>query len=1449
MSIIRKNNKSVTPIKRVFKHINGVDTEIKKVQKYNTNASTSVDVWPPSARRIDATLSADTVPKQTIIAETTYPVGEINQQFEPVLTVKVKPHPANAGWYLTTTTGYNLNGHENVIYYGEKNILIPTNTLPELGKFTHNIVVEPKVAGSCEAITCWFLQEESDIIQSNANYIAQWNFNNTLTDSVNGLTLINQTRLNYPEAVPEAVYVDGYNTGDAAIRADYSPVLAGIDDTLPYFDYNVDLSSYIGNDWYQKGLSFSVAAVVRDNATIGFETPGTTAGRLTIAWSWLQPYANLSSSGGNFGTVPVTTAADRISADSAGNYNYSHLAITMEPIVDIYNHPEFTVDADGLGTPVDATAGGINIVWQDPTKSTARRTYAMNTNDVRAYYDTTGNRVNFPRETLNATSWSVLLYRFYINGVMFAGNFAPIPTELLVNGAASTGGYLQPAMPANGNFRFRTSNDPNSAISRIQYFDYISVAEGTMTYNDILTEAANYGVQPGVIKDEVEYKVTSARYRFEPANKTIGGPNVPLSPLLKMFAIDNETLMIGSSPNTFYQERMEDEFPYLAGSDFNHYFSPGYANAIHWELNYYDLFRDYQRQITAFWNDSSNVSLVDATDGTTPIGFTAIRRWNNAVGMRLRKFVDDPALVLNDWKTCKQAEVQEFLIIKLDSPLSQGDSITVNVAGGYSINYTHDHNIPSRAIKVNQVGYQNEPSTPKLAFIGQWLGVHLTLEESQAEEKHPELPDLARSAYYPTQATGWDGTFEIRSVVDQSTVYTGTAQKRNTSDLVASEGWLSWNVAKTGEEIWELDFTDISAADGEYQVYVPSMGYSWKFILGNQAPAKAMYTYTRGLTYQRSGYGGITNPYFPVEFPVAKEESFTSAFPPDWATWGDATEANAGGISYTDLTGDGMGFGVMGANATGKRERNVKGGYHDAADFDRRHVHMRVPRYFCEAFLEDPSKWTEGQFDLQESNDGSGIPDILKEAMWGVDIWFQTQLPEGHAHAGAIRAHIETDKHEAGLTATNDPTWKYYIAQPTARETLNYVQSAALLSRCLYKVDTKEAHRQAEKYAQSAIAAWDYGVNNLYSGSFKDKSDNVYEYNERQDKRDALIYGAATAMYALTRNKKYLPYLSDEYFELWWPNMHQGAGMEGYGVSVKLHLWDLLFEIADIVPKHHAMLSSLILYTADFWAEMIEKDNYYLCWWAQNKGEYTPFFGRPGFNPDWQLPARMEIGSGGNFFGEWNGYGAQHPEKRLMALVHAWAYTRDEKYRNAIIKSMGYWQGANSNGITKTCGLGHSNPSWMLDWHIPGMENQGWWHGRKGVSPYGGMSIGGNFSSGSIALGSAGWGAKADAQSTYGFVAIDMSSLPGYLLEAGTTAASVSGFLARIMPQHRLQSWNLGPYKPQAGEYTVWETMAGKCQIQGVILKNGEAWVPDPSWALEGSTDTKWDVDGHFPSF
>jgi endoglucanase len=99
-------------------------------------------------------------------------------------------------------------------------------------------------------------------------------------------------------------------------------------------------------------------------------------------------------------------------------------------------------------------------------------------------------------------------------------------------------------------------------------------------------------------------------------------------------------------------------------------------------------------------------------------------------------------------------------------------------------------------------------------------------------------------------------------------------------------------------------------------------------------------------------------------------------------------------------------FGNLVAGKTDVLVPEAWGGNMDAGDWDRRINHIFTPRLYLELVEMNPEYFKNLCLYIPES--GNGLPDIVNEAIYGLDIYRRMQLPDG-----GIRGGVESSEHPA----------------------------------------------------------------------------------------------------------------------------------------------------------------------------------------------------------------------------------------------------------------------------------------------------------------------------------------------------------------------------------------------------------------------------------------------------
>lgn len=827
----------------------------------------------------------------------------------------------------------------------------------------------------------------------------------------------------------------------------------------------------------------------------------------------------------------------------------------------------------------------------------------------------------------------------------------------------------------------------------------------------------------------------------------------------------------------------------------------------------------------------------------------------------------------------------QFAYLQLDTPIQEGHTYEIGfkdyVVTGYDVDgvptgtalgathtgeLVYDHNTPSRAIKINQEGYVNDSTTDKTVYVGSWLGAkaNLLVEPDSADyalgtsdaayiADYAEWRESARleydRVYKPHESCPeFTGAFQVYSVDDMSTpVFTAPAGSMSLrSDAGVKDYYFSnWSTANTpeegyvrgvdpdatsyytndGEDPWEGDFASINVPDGKYKIHVDGIGWSWEFALGNEAFYRPLYMIAKGLYSQRCSFENgmpYTKWKTPAKLDRVWEGTAANSGSPGDGPSGEFTTLAGAPVSVNIFTNREF---TLDQSPTGRVLRHAQGGYHDAADFDRRPIHVDSVKHLGIAFLMNPTVWKDGQFNIPES--GNGIPDILSEMEHGLKHVRADQRADGSC---AIWA--EAVRHEDSIPGYLSKL-KYVTGDSSAFESLTYAAAAAILARGLALVDTPLARAKSAVWLESAQRAYEYGANNL-SVSYFNLDGAPVMFTETADKRDqTYMYIASAELYGATRDKRYLENCTDEYFETW-INKH----LTSFGDYMLYNpCYALAFDMDKERPEHAHKWKRANYNWADAWIEVGERWNYRKYLFAADN------------QPMRWTDDTLEMGSYGipgsyTGFTNYNGFGKEHAWGRAgIHMLYALKLAEKEgtaedvqKYKNALMHGCNYTNGASPTGRSAITGVGKVWPTSHLEYHSPRYKALDIYEPRWGMIPYGGIDLNGCFSNwGGMHTNL--WTLRTSDRSDFDYTGIELNLMPGgYIEKWGLSASSgVGGYLKTWFPRWRVNQYLMAGSAVTQGEYTVEE-----CQIPALAMMSG---------LLDSNGDTSWQPSGELVNF
>jgi len=254
----------------------------------------------------------------------------------------------------------------------------------------------------------------------------------------------------------------------------------------------------------------------------------------------------------------------------------------------------------------------------------------------------------------------------------------------------------------------------------------------------------------------------------------------------------------------------------------------------------------------------------------------------------------------------------------------------------------------------------------------------------------------------------------------------------NTLVLSGNSTDLGIDAQSAGDYVYQMSLSTITNG-GPYYISVPGLGRSHSFSINNATTEKISKVFFRGLYHQRCG--------------TALESAYTDHIRGICHVTAQVTDAEP--PLFIHLNGP---------------SRTIIGGYHDAADFDRRQSHTLIPAWVLNLYDAFPEKFSDNEYNLPDLN--NGIPDVLDEAMWGVLLWENLQEADGGVRAGTEANHHPT----YGVVAADTDNLTYRTYRRDGHATASAVGMFAQAARLIAPFNAQRAAELETK----ALAAWNW---------------------------------------------------------------------------------------------------------------------------------------------------------------------------------------------------------------------------------------------------------------------------------------------------------------------------------------------------------------------------------------
>ena len=580
------------------------------------------------------------------------------------------------------------------------------------------------------------------------------------------------------------------------------------------------------------------------------------------------------------------------------------------------------------------------------------------------------------------------------------------------------------------------------------------------------------------------------------------------------------------------------------------------------------------------------------------------------------------------------------VFLNLAKPMTSGNAYPVTLPNGEKIDFTYDENVPSPLFKVNQVGYAADASE-RYVYLGGWMGP---------------------LGAYPRPK---DGTkFELVDAKSKSVALTGDVVFRKADEVRKDRDGLE--TPFTGEEVVEMNIS--AAKPGTYFVRIAGIGRSDDFVIDKGGVADLFALSMKGLFQQRCGCAKTKDLTHWTD-DACHMKVYRGINPPEEWEYGECfTDKDGKRANVSHFTINNWQARRIEKEPGAMEVLSLPGGWHDAADFDRRPMHMRITGDLALMYMARPENFTDGQLAIPERD--NGIPDVLDEAIWGL-----RHLIKGQQKDGGVGTWIETVRHpdekKDHCVASTDP-YPYFLARATRRSSMEYAGYAALLARALDKVDNAKAKKLSAAFGKSAERAWNYAMTaapakHVAMRSGWDEKDEIEcFYDEPADPVSSyLVLKAAMNLYALTKNQKYADVFTPEAVK----DTIQIVNQRGWSMSAFILAESA---VTDVPGEGYAKIKK-------FWSERALREADQALKWLTDGYPYRLPFYPP--NSGWDHAMS---------------WGNVHPLHQAKKFIAAHMLTGDKKYLDASYLACDYHCGCNPNGETWTAGLGKVYPTSYL---------------------------------------------------------------------------------------------------------------------------------------------------------
>ncbi len=545
---------------------------------------------------------------------------------------------------------------------------------------------------------------------------------------------------------------------------------------------------------------------------------------------------------------------------------------------------------------------------------------------------------------------------------------------------------------------------------------------------------------------------------------------------------------------------------------------------------------------------------------------------------------------------------ENYVYLELPVALKEGQTYLISMPElklkQSSVYYVHDPlRVRSEAVHVSQIGFRAD-DPEKNAFLSVWMG-------NGGGYRYPENIEFF--------------------IVDDRTnekVFTGKGLMQWKAESPEGIGSATNHVKA---DLIRLDFTEFNTP-GRYRICVEGIGCGYPFSIDSENTWKRAFEVSmKGHFNHRSGI-----PLMPPYTDFVRPRVF---HPADGVKVYQSTcSLLNSGNGLNALGTDKDNFGNLVAGKTDELVPEAWGGLMDAGDWDRRINHLFTPRLYLELFEMNPEYFKDLVLNIPES--GNGIPDIVDEALFGLDIYRRMQLPDG-----GIRGGVESSEHPIEGSTSWQETQTVLAYAPDHWSGYLYTGVAARASYVLKMLGKSD---EARIWEESAVKAMEWSEKEY------NKWISAPEYARVTNRAKAVVPAernlAAVELYRLTNDKRWHQvYLSTQNAD----NNRTEAAFVYARLDKKL-----------VDGKAQEAAKNKLLAEADRLAALGDNNAFGIT------------NGKPG----------TPIGA----------YSASYTIPADPTLVRAHYLTGDSRYLKTILRSTLYVAGANPMNLSLTTGLGEN---------------------------------------------------------------------------------------------------------------------------------------------------------------